>query len=249
MTQSLPDWIASHQRAFACFGGVPAQVVPDNLKSGGTKACFHDPEINRTYADLGGRITTRPWCRRGLTSPKSEPLCAIGSRTMANAKVEAAVQLAERWIVVSKTRLRHDARLRNRQFFCTIEVNAAIQPLLAALNDKVLRHLGASRRVLFEQLDKPALKPLPVEPDVHAEWQQCHGRARLPCRHRQALLLAPPSADEESARGRVLPTARWRCSTTMGAWPRQVRTCQQSAALHAARSHADAPQVPRRLDA
>ncbi len=56
--QSLPDWIASHERAFAFFGGVPAQVVPDNLKSGVTKACFYDPEINRTYADLAAHYDT-----------------------------------------------------------------------------------------------------------------------------------------------------------------------------------------------
>jgi len=78
------------------------------------------------------------------------------------AKVEGAVLLVERWIL---------ARLRNRQFFSLGEVNAAIRPLLDRLNDKVSRHLGASRRQLFEQLDKPALKPLPVAPYVYAEWK------------------------------------------------------------------------------
>ena len=52
-------------------------------------------------------------------------------------------------------------------------MNAAIRPLLDRLNDKVSRHLGASRRQLFEQLDKPALKPLPVAPYVYAEWKKC----------------------------------------------------------------------------
>lgn len=50
-TQNLPDWISSHVRAFAFFGGVPAQVVPDNLKAAVIKACFYDPEINRTYGE------------------------------------------------------------------------------------------------------------------------------------------------------------------------------------------------------
>lgn len=150
-TQSLPDWIASHERGFAFFGGAPALVVPDNLKSGVTKACFYDPEINRTYADLAEHYDTvvvpaRPY------KPKDK------------AKVEAAVQLAERWIL---------ARLRNQQFFSIEEVNAAIRPLLAALNAKTSRHLGASRRELFEQLDKPALKPLPTSPYEYAEWKQC----------------------------------------------------------------------------
>ena len=83
---------------------------------------------------------------------------------MANAKVEAAVLLVERWIL---------ARLRNQRFFSLDELNAAIRPLLDQLNRKVTRHLGASRRDLFETLDRPALKPLPVEPYVYAEWKQC----------------------------------------------------------------------------
>jgi len=65
------------------------------------------------------------------------------------------------------------ARLRNRQFFSLEDVNAAIRPLLDQLNDKVSRHLGASRRQLLEQLDKPALKPLPVAPYIFAEWKKC----------------------------------------------------------------------------
>ena len=80
------------------------------------------------------------------------------------AKVEGAVLLAERWIM---------ARLRNQRFFSLDELNAAIHPLLDQLNSKVTHHLGASRRDLFERLDKPALKPLPVEPYVYAEWKQC----------------------------------------------------------------------------
>jgi hypothetical protein len=57
-TQSLPDWIASHVRAFAFLGGVTAQIVSDNLKAGVTKACFYDPVINRTYGDLAAHYDT-----------------------------------------------------------------------------------------------------------------------------------------------------------------------------------------------
>jgi len=64
-------------------------------------------------------------------------------------------------------------RLRNQRFFSLDELNAAIRPLLDQLNGKVTRHLGASRRDLFEHLDKPALKSLPVEPYAYAEWKQC----------------------------------------------------------------------------
>lgn len=51
-TQTLPDWIGLHTRTFAHFGGVPQIVVPDNLRSGVTKACRYEPEMNPTYADL-----------------------------------------------------------------------------------------------------------------------------------------------------------------------------------------------------
>lgn len=148
-SQKLPDWISSHVRAFTFFGDVPAQVASDNLKAGVTKACFYDPAINRTYADMAAHYDTAVVPARPR-KPKDK------------AKVEAAVLLAERWIV---------ARLMNRRFFGLDELNAAIRPLSDQLNGKVTRHLGTSRRELFNGLDKPALKPLPVEPYVYAEWK------------------------------------------------------------------------------
>jgi transposase len=150
-TQSLPDWIASHVRALSFFGGIPAQVVSDNLKSGVTKACFYEPTVNRTYSDMAAHYDTaivpaRPY------KPRDK------------AKVEGAVLIAQRWII---------ARLRNQRFFTLDDLNAAICVLLERFNAKVTRHLGTSRRDLFEQLDQPALKPLPAEPYTYAEWKQC----------------------------------------------------------------------------
>src|SRR5258708_30617044 len=57
-TQRLVDWIGSHMRAFAFFGGVTAQIVSDNLKSGVTKACFYEPAANPTYADKAHHHST-----------------------------------------------------------------------------------------------------------------------------------------------------------------------------------------------
>ena len=57
-TQTLPDWIGSHTRCFTFLGGVTAQLVSDNLKSGVTKACFYEPAVNRTYADLAAHYGT-----------------------------------------------------------------------------------------------------------------------------------------------------------------------------------------------
>jgi transposase len=150
-TQQLPDWISSHARAFNFIGGVTAQVVSDNLKAGVTKACFYDPAINRTYADMANHYDTAIVPARP-NKPKDK------------AKVEGAVLLVERWIM---------ARLRHCQFFSLDELNAAIRPLVDQLNSKVSRHLGASRKDLFLKLDQPALKSLPIEPYVYAEWKQC----------------------------------------------------------------------------
>jgi len=65
------------------------------------------------------------------------------------------------------------ARLRNQRFFSLSELNAAIRVLLDRLNDRVTRHLGPSRRVLFNQVERSALRPLPAEAYVFCEWKQC----------------------------------------------------------------------------
>ena len=141
-TQALPNWIGSHSRAFAYFGGVAAQVVPDNLKSGVVKACLYDPEINRTYAGMAAHYDTAIVPARPR-KPRDK------------AKVEVSVQIVERWVL---------ARLRNRRFFSLAELNQAIHERLEDLNGRETKHLGASRRKLFEVLDRPALKPLPAQP-------------------------------------------------------------------------------------
>jgi transposase len=150
-SQQLPDWIAAHVHAFAYFGGAARQTVSDNLKAGITKACFYEPMVNRTYADMARHygtaiIPARPY------KPRDK------------AKVEVAVQVVGRWIV---------ARLRHRRFFSLAELNAAIRALLVALNDRPMRGWGMSRRALFEALDRPALVPLPPFPYEYAEWKRC----------------------------------------------------------------------------
>ncbi len=82
------------------------------------------------------------------------------------AKVEVGVQIAQRWIL---------ARLRNQIVFSLDELNARFWELLEALNARRMKVYGASRRELFERLDKPALKPLPSERFTYAEWK--HVRA------------------------------------------------------------------------
>jgi transposase len=151
LTQSLPDWISSHVRAFSFFGGVARQTVSDNLKAGVTRACFHEPMVNRTYSDLARHYGTAI-------------LPARPYRPKDKAKVEVGVQVVGRWIL---------ARLRNRRFYSLAALNEAIHGLLDDLNDRVLRGWGRSRRQLFDELERPALVPLPHEHYEYAEWKRC----------------------------------------------------------------------------
>ena len=65
------------------------------------------------------------------------------------------------------------AKLRDRRFLSLGELNAAIRDCVVLLNARVTKHLGASRKELFDQLDRPALKALPQEPYAYAEWKEC----------------------------------------------------------------------------
>jgi transposase len=65
-TQNLWDWIHAHVRAFEFFDGTSQLVIPDNLKSGVKTPCYYEPELNRTYGDLGahygvGILPARPY--------------------------------------------------------------------------------------------------------------------------------------------------------------------------------------------
>jgi transposase len=126
-------------------------TVSDNLRSGITKACFYEPAVNRSYAEMAAHYDTAI-------------IPARPRKPRDKAKVEAAVLLATRWII---------AKLRNRRFFSIVELNEAIGDCVTALNNRVSRHLGASRRALFEQVERSALKPLPAEPYVFAAWKEC----------------------------------------------------------------------------
>jgi transposase len=149
-TQSLTDWIGAHTRAFEAIGGVPRLVVPDNTRTAVIKACLYEPQVNRTYTEMAAHYGT------GV-------LPARPRRPRDKAKVEVGVLIMERWIL---------GRLRNRRFHSLGELNQAITELLARLNDeRQIRRLGVTRRQLLDDLDRPALKPLPAEPYVFAEWR------------------------------------------------------------------------------
>jgi transposase len=149
-SQDLPNWIGAHVRTLAFLGGVPEVVVPDNLKAGVKSPNRYEPDLNPTYQEFARHYGLAVVPAR-VRKPKDK------------AKVEVGVQVVERWIA---------ARLRHQTFFGLAEVNRAIGELLEELNNRPMRHLGQSRRALFESLDKPALAPLPTRAYQFARWQK-----------------------------------------------------------------------------
>ncbi len=110
-SQELPCWIGSHIRALEYFGGLPMLVVPDNLKTGVTKACRYEPDLNPTYSEMAAHY--------GVAVLPARP-----RKPRDKAKAENAVQVVQRWIV---------AALRKHTFFSLGEVNQAIGEALAPL--------------------------------------------------------------------------------------------------------------------
>jgi len=149
-TQSMPDWTAAHVRTFSFFGGVAEILVPDNLKSGVKRPCRYEAEINATYEDL-------------LTHYGAVAIPARIRKPKDKSRAENGVLLVQRWIL---------ARLRNRTFLSLEDLNIEIRFLLVRLNDRPFRKLPGSRRSMYESLDKPALRPLPLESYVFAEWMR-----------------------------------------------------------------------------
>lgn len=149
-SQKIHDFCGSVARAFIFFGGVTEAVVPDNLKSGVTKACRYEPEIQRNFDELARHF--------GTTVLPARPL-----KPRDKAKVEVGVQIATRWIT---------ARLRNERLGSLTEANARVWQLLDVLNDRRMRVYGASRSELFERIERHALRPLPERSFEVATWKK-----------------------------------------------------------------------------
>ena len=148
-SQELEHWISGHVRAFEAWGACPRICVPDNPRTGVTKAHRYEPILNATYAEMAAHY--------GIAVIPARPY-----RPRDKAKVEVGVQVAQRWIL---------ARLRKRTFFSLTELNFAIKELLVWLNDRPFKKLAGSRQSRFEELDRPALRPLPATRYQFATWK------------------------------------------------------------------------------
>ena len=138
--QRLIDWTGALVRALEFIDGVPALIVPDNARALIADPDRYEPRASATIEDLARHYGTAV-------------LPARPYRPQDKAKVEVAVQIVQRWIL---------ARLRNRVFATLADVDGAVGDLLTDLNTRAFKRLPGSRVSAYEQLDRPALKALPV---------------------------------------------------------------------------------------
>jgi len=173
--RDLAAWIGSHVRTLEFLGGVPRVTIPDNWKTGVRNPCFYEPDLNPTYRDWAEHYQTvviparvrkpdlNPTYRDWAEHYQTVVIPARVRKPRDKATVENGVLIVERWIL---------AALRKRTFFSITELNQAIRELLVRLNERKFRKLDTTRVRLFEEVDRPALKPLPEEPYQFATWKK-----------------------------------------------------------------------------
>lgn len=139
--ETTADWLGATAQALRFFGGVPLLIVPDNAWALIANPDRYEPRANETVHDFARHYGT-------------SVLPARPYHPQDKGKVESAVQVVERWILM---------RLRHQQFQSVDDVNEAIGPLLVQLNAKPFQKLPGCRASAFAELDAPALQPLPLQ--------------------------------------------------------------------------------------
>jgi len=148
-SQELIHWISAHVHAFEFFGGCPSILTPDNLKSGVTTPHRYEPDVNATYQEMADHY--------GVAVIPARP-----RKPRDKAKAEGGVLLVERWII---------ARLRHERFTSVAEANVKIVSLVAWVNERPFKKLKGSRKSVFDELERPALRPLPERRYEFATWR------------------------------------------------------------------------------
>ena len=138
-SQTKEDLITACENAMHYIGGVPAAIVPDNLKSAVTKASKYEPKLNETFEDFANHYSTTVLPARSYR-PKDKAL------------VEGIVKIIYQRVYVS---------LDDQHFFSLEELNTAIKTALEVHNNQLLTGRDYSRRQQFEEIEKATLRPLP----------------------------------------------------------------------------------------
>ena len=149
LSQAIPDWLASMSASVRYFGGVPASVVPDNLKSAVTSPSRYEPVLQASFAEWAEHYGTAILPAR-VRSPDDK------------AKVENAVRIVEQQVL---------APLRARTFFSVCELNEALALARDQLNRRPFQKRSGNR---FDALaeERAALQPLPEKAFEYGSWRR-----------------------------------------------------------------------------
>lgn len=142
LSQCKEDFISCCEHALSFYGGVPMAIVPDNLRSAVTKSDRYEPTLNQAFENFALHYSTTILPAR-VYKPKDKAL------------VEGAVKIAYRRIY---------SVLDNKVFHTLEELNEAIRSIVEIHNNTKLTDRPYGRRVLFEEIERQTLQPLPALP-------------------------------------------------------------------------------------
>jgi transposase len=143
-------WTECHVAAFAFFGGVPARLVPDNLKTGVDRPDLYDPRINRSYAELASHYG-----------------CLVDPARSRKPRDKAQVERPMPYI--------RDSFWRGREWASLEQMQAEAERWAAEVaGRRSCRPLeGAAPAAVFAAVEKDKLRPLPARPFMLAAWLRC----------------------------------------------------------------------------
>lgn len=155
--QTVSTWLSCHRRAFESFNGVPGKAIIDNAKCAITKACFRDPEVQRSYGELaeGYGFLISPCPPR---DPKKK------------GRVESGVKYVKNSFVPL------------RAFRSLADANEQLgRWVMETAGNRVHGTTREKPLTLFADTEKPLLKPLPDVPVEIAAWCQVklHGNCHV----------------------------------------------------------------------
>lgn len=143
------SWLIAHIHALEYFEGVPETLVPDNLKTGVTKALRAEPILNEAYRELADYY-------RSVIVPSRV------RKPRDKASVEGTVGYISRQII---------APLRNYQCFHIEDLNQRIFEKLEEINNVDFQKRPGSRKKVFEEEEKSYLQQLPQTRYKLSEWK------------------------------------------------------------------------------
>jgi hypothetical protein len=150
--EEMKSWLIANVHVLENIGGAPRVIIPDNLKTGVTKPNYYDPKLNPAYWEFAKHYGIAVIPAR-VRKPKDKSI------------VEQTVGWMETWLL---------EWLRGQRFFSFAELNHEIRKRVEHLSEKPFQERHDSRAGDFEELDKPALRPLPLARFEYAAYVTRH---------------------------------------------------------------------------